>query len=286
MARDHDGTYGAIGGMMTMIEGMELAAAGRYLPASFQTLHGTGFGESPKQQRNERGIYIGAKMPVATGIILSTYFDLYDHPEGTPVVPFPRSGVDGFLQLDYAPSRNIMIHARLRSETKDDAFTIADTFERARKRIVDRSSTSGRIEASYLSTGGAFRLRGRFERRYVSYGNALPASDGILTFIDLRQILTSAISLGMRFVLFDTDNHDAAIYELEQDIPGRLTNLALSGEGRRYYIYLRWHSPTLSLAARYAETVHADRSTISPGGPQQISGAVNNVVAVQIDLRF
>lgn len=286
VARATDGTIGAVGGISSSIGRVDLTVAGRYLPPSFSTPHGTGFGEAPARQHNERGIYIAAKAMLVRGLSLSAYFDYYTFPERSALVPFPRTGTDGYLQFEYNPTPSLKLYGRIRSETKGTALTVADSLDRERKRVLERTSTSGRLSAEYLTRGGVIRLRARIERRFVAYNGGVPPSDGLLTFVDLRFRPIPSVAIGGRMALFDTDGFDAAIYEFEQEVPGRLTNLALSGEGRRFYLYAAWSpSPTLSIAAKYGETVYADRNSISPGTLQEISGRVNNALVVQVDLR-
>lgn len=287
LARAANGALGAVGGVATTIHGIDLTVAGRWLPATFTTPHGAGFGESPLRQHNEQGIYIAAKAPILPKLTLSSYFDLYRIPERTDLVPFPRNGADGYLQFDYTPTPALKLEARLRSDSKQAALTVADALGRDRRRLIDRTSASGRLSMEYLTHGGAFRLRARIERRFIGSSDGVPASDGVLSYVDFRLCPMPAISLGARAVLFDIDDFDAAMYEFEQELPGRLTNLALSGEGRRFYLYVFWNpSPTYSIAVKYAETVYIDRESISPGTLQEIAGPVSNNIAVQLDLKF
>ncbi|MDB5032782.1 MAG: hypothetical protein JWQ98_23 [Chlorobi bacterium] len=287
IARSTTGAIGGIGGAIAKLAGSEICIVARHLPADFYTPHGSGFGESPNRQHNEEGIYIGARAPLPAKATLSAYLDLYRSPERSFSVPFPRAGIDGYMELGYRPGRNLEITARLHRETKGDAVTLADSLGRDRRRLIDRTVTSGRLEAEYSMASGSIRLRGRIERRFVDYDGAQPSADGMITFADMRLRPLPGLSLGMRLALFATDNFDAAAYAFEQDLPGRLTDIALSGEGRRFYLFASWRpGPAIVLSAKYAETVYADRTTINPGDPQEIAGPVNNSLAVQVDLTF
>ncbi|MEO5931203.1 MAG: hypothetical protein ABIR47_14820 [Candidatus Kapaibacterium sp.] len=287
IARSATGAVGGIGGAIAKLSGSEICIVARHLPADFYTPHGSGFGESPNRQHNEEGIYIGARAPLIPKATLSAYLDLYRSPERSFSVPFPRAGIDGYMELGYHPGRNLELTARLHRETKGDAVTLADSLGRDRRRLIDRTVTAGRLEAEYSMANGSIRLRGRIERRFVDYDGARPSANGIITFADIRLRPRPGLSFGMRLALFATDNFDAAAYGFEQDLPGRLTDIALSGEGRRFYLFASWRpGPAIVLSAKYAETVYADRTTISPGDPQEIAGPVNNSLAVQADLTF
>jgi len=287
LARGSDGTLAATGGIIATISRLEMTVAGRYLPARFQSPHGRGFGEAPLRQHNEQGLYCAVSAPILPELHLDAFIDLYHIPERTATVPFPRSGVDGYLQLDYTPSRRFSLRARLRREITGDAATIADEAGIDRRRLIDLTTITGRIEAEYLSPGERMRLRARFERRFAGYSRGEPSRNGVLTFVDLRWRPSPMFSVGARGVLFDTDDFDAAIREFEQDLPGRTTTLALAGEGRRFYCYAQWRPlPALSLAVKYGETVYADRARISPGGTQEIAGPVASTIGLQADIRF
>lgn len=284
-ARSGNGAIGGVGGITTKLGAVELILAGRWLPASFRTPHGAGFGETPLRPRNEWGLYLGARMRLAPGAHCSAYLDLYDAPDRTPALSFPRAGSDAYLGLDYAPARGIELHGRLRCKRGLDEVTLVDELGRERRGVLDRLSINGRIEASYTTSGERVRLAARFERRVVTYDAIAPSGSGILSFIDLRLRPVRTLLLGMRLALFKSDGFDAGLYQFEQDLPSRMTNRSLSGEGRRFYLYLRWrHSQSISIAAKYAETHFADRRTISPRSLQQIDGRLDNSLAVQLDV--
>lgn len=287
IAQSHDGTIGAIGGMAAGMRGIDVMIAGRWLPPSFATLHGSGFGESPLQQRNEHGIYMAAKTLLLPGLILSASFDLYELPEPSGLAPLPRDGTEGYIQLDYSLSPYVTLHALLKSELKETARTITDALGRDRRRMIDRTSTSGRLSVEYRTRDDALRLRTRIERRFIGYSPGAPASDGMLSFIDIRLRPFRPILLGARVILFDTDDFDSAIYEFEQELPGRMTGVALYGEGRRFYCYLHWTPFTgCSIALNYAETVFNDRGSISPGTLQEIAGPTTSSFGAQLDISF
>jgi len=287
MARSEGNAMGALGGVQTRLGSLDLVVAGRVLPADFSTPHGSGFGESPDQQRNEQGFYLGARASVAPGAVLSAYLDLYRNPERSFSVPLPRSGVDAFLELDYVPARSFALTVRLRSERKGEASTIPDAFDRDRKRLIDKTTSSGRIEARYTPALPGVQVRARVERRVVDYSAGAPQAAGLLTFLDIRYAPTEILSFGTRLTLFSTSSYDARIYELEQDLPGRLTSLALSGEGRRLYLMGRWKAAeTIGVSLRYAETVYTDRDVVSAGSSQQIDGPITSSLTLQFDATF
>jgi hypothetical protein len=287
IARSTDGTIGATGGAATRVGRIDLTLAGRYIPASFYTPHGEGFGESPQGQHNEEGFYLGMKAAILPRMTLSAYFDLFRRPEATALIPFPTDGSEEYLRLDYAPSQAFTAYAQLRRERRGDPFTSTDTAAREHTLMLDRLSTEVRLEAECSSPGDRVCLRGRLERRWIDYSRVAPSTAGFLTFIDLRYRPVQSVSISARLTLFATDRGDASLVEFEQDLPGRISLASLAGEGRRFYLYARWQpTGSTALTARYAETVYADREVIGPGTPQQISGAVGSTLSLQVDLAF
>lgn len=287
IARSHHGAIGTVGGVAAAIRGVDLMIAGRWVPPSFATPHGSGFGASPVRQRNEHGIYIAARTLLLPKLVLSASFDLYEFPEPGGLAPLPRDGSECSLQFDYSPSALINIHALLRSELKETALTITDSYGRDRRRMIDRTSTSGRLSVEYRAPGNAFRIRTRMERRFTGYSPGVPASDGILSFIDVRFRPLRPFLLGARVILFDTDDFDSAIRVVEQELPGRMTGSALYGEGRRFSCYIHWIPlPGCSIAVSYAETAFTDRGSISPGTLQEITGPVSSRIGIQADVNF
>lgn len=285
--RDNSGNVGMIAGVGGSVGNAKFVMAGRNVDAGFYTPHGVGFGESPREQQNERGIYVGMKVPVIPQGMLSAYFDLYRFPQQTYSVPFPTNGADGMLQFDWSLSPRFNLSCRLKQEIKGDALTLEESFGRERRVLFDKTTASGRVEAGYTSVGGGMQLRARFERKYVGYASLRPAANGILTFLDLRWRPSSVLSLGGRIVFFNADNFDAAINEYEQDVPGRFTNLALFNQGQRLYLFAQWQ-PTEwgTVAAKYGETWYRNQTTISEGNLQEIRGQLNSSITVQIDVKF
>ncbi|MBK8911815.1 MAG: hypothetical protein IPM61_10855 [Chlorobi bacterium] len=286
-ARGSNGKIGAIAGIGGTVDNAEFAIAGRNVDAGFYTPHGVGFGESPTAQQNERGVYVGVKVPVVPRGVLSGYFDIYRFPQQTYSVPFPINGADGMVQFDWSLSPRFSLSCRLKQEVKGDALTLEDGSGQERRALFDKTTASGRIEAGYASVGDRLRLRARFERRYVEYGSLRPAANGTLTFLDLRWNPIATISLAGRVTLFNGDNFDAAVYQYESDVPGRFTNLAFYDQGQRLYLLVQWEpAEWATISAKYSETWYRNRAIISQGDLQEIRGPLNNSLTLQVDVRL
>jgi hypothetical protein len=284
-ARDANGTVAAIGGIAAKLGAAEIVLKGRWLPASFITPHGSASPLSSTGVRNEHGIDMGVRARLIDRLHLIAYADLQDAPDRSSSLPFPPMGEDGFLQLEYQPTKELEIDGRIRRTSSRDLVTLADTLGRERRLVLDRTSSGGRIAMRYIA--GPLELRAELERRFVDLEMGAPARHGLLTYVDLELHASGSLEIGIRFGLFDVDDFDATIYELEEDLPGRLTSIPLSGHGRRSLLTARWRpSRGIAIAAKYAGTVYDDRNTISPGTLDEIDGPINNTLAIQLDARF
>jgi hypothetical protein len=246
-----------------------------------------GFGESPAGQQNEQGIYAGLKAPLTGYLSGSLFFDLFRHPERTFLVPFPTSGAECFLRLDYAPAPRVTFAFSAGQKQVGDVAADTDTYGRDHRYLVDRNSTTLRFDGAYGSPGSDLSCRARLELRRAAYNWKLPTQSGTLSFLELSYRISRRLSLGCRFSLFGNDGSDAALYEVEQELPGRLLSRQLNGNGSRLYLYGRWdllHG--VSLSAKYGETYHNDRQVAGAGGDQQDTDPLENNLSLQLDASF
>lgn len=276
------GGVAAVAGAALELPRADVTIAARSYGTDFHSPHGTAFGESPANPRNEQGIYIGARARLFPRAFLSVYGDLYRIPEGNESVPFPVSGVDGMALFGYGATRDLDIGIRLRAERRGDAAAGTDQAGRTQKLAVDRTTAGGRFDATWRPKEKNVEVRFRLERKIAVYSDLLPASQGSLTYIDFRWRPLPSLALGSRLLLFDAESFRTQLYEFEQDVPGRLTSVPLNGEGGRFYLLARWSAtPRLTLAARYGRTWYADRDVISPGSLQEIAGDTQEQLTLQ-----
>ncbi|MCH7771983.1 MAG: hypothetical protein IIA49_13370, partial [Bacteroidetes bacterium] len=130
------------------------------------------------------------------------------------------------------------------------------------------------------------RLKGRFEYNDYRVAQLNEQENGYLFFQDVRFSPTQNFNLYARIIFFRTDSFNSAIYEYENDLTGVLTNLALFGEGVRWYLILRY-TPLyfLTLSAKYSETFKPKEKSLS-SGINKINGNLDNRFSFQIDVRL
>lgn len=276
--------FAGILGLAVDLSGTDLTVSGRYYAPSFYSPHGTGFGESPANPRNELGLYVGLRSRLYPRTFLSLYGDLYHFPHGSSSVPFPVTGIDGMGLLEYGITPDLKLSLRLRAEERDDAVSTEDELGRNKTLLIDRGIASARLNATWKPRNGPVEARFRIERKWAAYSHLLPSTTGSLAWMDLRWKGLPELSFGTRLVLFNAPTADVRLYEFEQDLPGRVSIPALSGEGGRFYGLLRWTPlPSLGLSLRYSETWYSDRKVIAPGSLREITGNTTGQIAVQID---
>jgi len=254
-------------------------ASVRNYPRNFFSLHGYAFGERSGATNNEFGIYAGLKWRTLFGLI-NFYYDQFKFPYATFFNPQPAAG-DEFL-LDYLSRSFNKLQTRLRYkyENKDVPEAIGNT-----RQMVKRVRQMIRLELIY-NISNKVRLKGRFE--YNSYNiNATKLSEkGYLIFQDIRFSPTENFNLYGRIIFFKTDSFNSAIYEYENNLTGVLTNIALYGQGIRWYLLARYKLfDNIAISLRYSETYKPREDSIG-SGDNEIPVNLDNVLGFQLDVNI
>jgi len=258
---------------------LQFISSVRSYPRNFINLHGFSFGERSGTTSNEFGIYNGLKWRLPFGK-LSLYYDQFKFPYATFDNPLPSEGDEFFVELSSKPLSKVETRFRYKHERKELSFTIDEE-----KLILQRNRQNIRGEVIY-EISKSLRWKSRFEYNIFSVADANLDEDGFLFFQDLRFIPTSNLNFYGRIIFFKTDSFNSAIYEFENDLTGVLTNLAVYGEGIRWYLVARYKViPYLVLSFKYSETYKPKERTLS-SGDSQINGNLDNRINFQLDLSF
>jgi len=251
----------------------------RNYPRNFYSLHGFGFGERNGATNNEVGIYTGFKWRTPIGL-LNFYYDQFKFPYATFYNPTPSNGDEYLLDFLTKPIRRLELRSRYKYENKDVPVAF-DNLKQVVKRI--RQVIRGEI---IYSVSNRIRLRGRFE--YNSFRISQPSGkeNGYLIFQDIRYSPTDNFNLYGRIIFFKTDSFNSAIYEYENNLTGVLTNIALFGQGIRWYLLVRFRPIRLiTLSVKYAETYKPDEISLGSGN-NSIPGNTDNTISLQLDLNL
>ncbi|MEK6571348.1 MAG: helix-hairpin-helix domain-containing protein [Bacteroidota bacterium] len=285
-ARSQTGAVGGITGVFVRFaRGVDFVVSFRNYPRDFISLHGFAFGERNGTTRNEAGLYMGLRMRVARGVVLSGYYDQFKFPWQTATIPFPIQGSDFLLAAELRPFQKFNIEFKYKSEVKGDAVSTTDEFGRTVAPLTDRTQRNGRLTAA-LDITRDLRVRGRLELVKVQYSEFASCGKGILLYQDIRWEPSPRLTLDARLIFFDTDSYDTRIYEFESELRGTLFNPALYGRGRRWYLMARYAVfEGLEVSAKYSEIYHDDLKKVGSGA-DEINGNVENRFGAQVDIRF
>lgn len=251
----------------------------RNYPRNFYSIHGFGFGERSGATNNETGIYTGFKWRTQFGLI-NFYYDQFKFPYATFSNPNPSDGNEYLVDFLTKPVQKFELRLRYKYEYKD-VTEVSDNF----RQIVKRLRQAIRTEIVY-SISNKIRLKGRFE--YNSYKIDLTGSDekGFLIFQDIRYTPENNFNLYGRIIFFKTDSFNSAVYEYENNLTGVLTNLAMFGEGIRWYIMIRYRPVKIfTLSVKYSETYKPSVKFLG-SGDSQIPGNLDNSLSLQLDLNL
>jgi hypothetical protein len=286
LARSYTGAIaGVAGAFVDLTRDIDLVVCFRDYPRDFISLHGIGFGERSGSPQDEIGVYTGLRLRLRRGVILSAYFDQFKFPWQTGSVPFPSSGTDFLLRAELRPFERLSVDLKYKSEVKGDGVSAEDEFGRSVTRLADRLQQNGRMTATF-DVSRDLRLRGRMEfvrTEYSAFGNG---GSGILLSQEVRWNATPRLSIDARQAFFDTDSYDSRVYEFESELRGTVSNPALYGKGRRWYLVARYSLlGGLDISAKYSQTYRDDLKVIG-SGLDQIDGNVDSRLTAQVDIRL
>jgi hypothetical protein len=256
---------------------LQFVSSVRKYPAGFKNLHSFGFGEQSGKTQNEFGIYSGFKFNSEFGLF-NIYYDKFKFPYSTFENPVPSNGDEFYLSFRRKLSKTLELHLRFKTENKEVSEKIGNV-----KSIAERTRNSYRAEFDYY-LNKQLKLRTRME--YNTYGikKINLFERGFLVYEDIKFSPSKNLIMYGRIILFNTDSFNSAVYEYENDLTGLFTNLAMYGEGVRYYLIIKYNLfKNFAISFKYAETYKPNEKFLSSGN-NRINGNVDNRFNFQIDV--
>jgi len=286
IARSQSGALASINGLQfTFYNIADLIFIYRNYPEDFAPVHSFGFGEKSGTTQNEKGFYAGIKIKPLKGLLINAYYDQFKFPYRSYFEPIPLSGNDFLSYIEYKATRNLLIFFRYKNETKEETRTVKDEFNRDVKKIDSRNQINIRTGFEY-DISDRIRVKGRFDYVYVNYLNFSGNNKGLMFYSDFRAVPFKGLTLNTRLIFFKTDSYDSRLYEFENDIKGIMTNLAMFGEGRRWYVVLKYKPlDFLELSAKYSETYIEGAKEIGSSN-DLIRGDINNRLNIGLEIIF
>ena len=126
-------------------------------------------------------------------------------------------------------------------------------------------------------------MKGRFEfNNFNIAGTGI--EKGLLFYQELKLQPSEKIGLLGRIVFYKTDSFNSAVYEYESGFTGVLSNLALYGEGLRWYFILRYKLvKQIELSIKYSEIYKPKEKSLG-SGYNEINGNLDNALYMQLDV--
>lgn len=282
-ARSQNGGLGFITGVESSVGlNTELTVAYRNYAKDFQSIQGSGFGESSGQPKNEEGIYIGLRHTLNDHIRLSAYFDQFRSPAPRFGTTQPTQGFDWLGLAEMTINRDLQFYVQLRSETEDDEYEVTDEFGRTQVRLGDaqRSSIRGQLE---YQVNPKIRLRTRAEAvRSRQAGQQVEY--GYLMYQDVRYAPSPKWSIDTRVTVFETESFATRLYQFENDLLYVLSNEVLYNQGQRMYVLVNYEPLSyLEIWAKFGITIFENEQQIS-SGLNQIDGNKRSDIGFQVRL--
>lgn len=256
-----------------------IVTAFRNYPSIYRNYRGSGFGERAGATSNETGFYTGFRWRVPVGV-LNVYYDQFKFPFRTFNNVSPSDGDELLAELSSKPFSKTETKFRYKYENKDVTQTLDEL-----RQVTKRLRQSFRIEITH-SISNFLRTRSRVEYNYFNINLRNLKEDGYLFFQDIRFAPQNNIVVFGRIIFFKTDSFNSAIYEFENDLMGVMTNLAMYGEGMRWYLIGRYKVfKNLTLSFKYSETYKPKEKSLSSGN-NLIPNNLDNRIGFQIDMNF
>ena len=288
VARGAGGGLGAVGGLgIDLGGGADVLVVGRSYAPDFTSLHGYPFGERNGVGRNERGLYVGARVKPSASWTVNAYLDQYAFPFLRFNEPRPTRGSEALVHVEHRPRRYVRVYAQARTETRETGVDVPGTVPGS---VVGGLSTQTRQTVRLQGEWDAnreLRLRARVEvSRYVDPEPAVPAQLGSLVYQDVRWQARRWLRADARLTLFDTDGYGARLYAFENDLTGVFSIPALSGRGVRAYVLLSMDPADdvrvqLKLASTWLRNV-----TRTGSGANEVEGNRVSDVGLQVRVRI
>ena len=240
VARGAGGGLGAVGGVgLDLGGGADLLVVGRSYDPDFTSLHGYPFGERNGVGRNERGVYVGARVKPSASWTVNAYLDRYAFPFLRFNEPRPTRGVEALVHVEHRPRRYLRVYGQARTETRETGVEVAGTVPgSAVGGLATQTRQTVRLQGEW-DASREIRLRARVEgSRYAPPGPGAAAQLGSLVYQDVRWQARRWLRADARLTLFDTDGYGARLYAFENDLTGVFSIPALSGRGVRGYVLL------------------------------------------------
>ncbi len=286
VAADRSHKVAIIGGLTyEPVTSFSVSLSARNYPSEFQSIHGNAFGESGRQVQNENGVYVGIRVQPIDWLLLSTYYDQFNHTMPNQLFPVSSYGSDFLALAEFRIANDYDFAVRFKRKESLSAVDICDSYGRTMEQVIPRIQENYRL-TSQLILSSSVRFVNRIEWSNVMYNGLNKSEQGLLISQTIKCKLLRSFALRARIAVFDTDSYDSKIYEYEDDLTRTSFNPALFGRGIRWYLTGRYGIfKDVDIAAKYSQTIKDGIKSIG-SGLDEIEGNTQTLLSLYLHVRF
>ena len=241
------------------MQGAHLSLIYRYYAHDYWAMFARSFGESSSVQ-NENGWCLSGEITPSRYWKLFASIDLFSFPWWKYRISKPSQGVDGLLQVTFAPHENLTMYLNYRYKRKER----------------DVSGTNGKITLPVYhhrlryrlnySPGELFSFRTTADYNHFHSLGKLPGQGYQLTQVITCRPLHFPLKTELQGSYFHTDDYDTRVYIAEKGLLYTFYTPSFQGEGVRVAINLRYDLNThWMVIAKFGQTIYRNRSEIGSG---------------------
>jgi hypothetical protein len=285
VAKDHKNNIASLVGIQSSVtRKTDFIIVFRNYPAEYINLHGYGFGERNGQTNNERGFYFGLSHSQKIGTF-NFYFDQFKFLYPLTYDKTLTGGKEILFAYESPLLSKTKYILKYKNEFKEINSYSTDQFNRTKKITDLRQQQNLRLEIQKYF-GQNYRTAFRVEYVNVFYKLNSKFQDGLLVFGDLSIQLIKNLNFKSRISYFQTDSYDSRIYQLESDVRGVFSSLALYGRGWRWYALLNYKILNyFDLSLKYAELYRDDVKKLG-SGYDEIPTNLSSSLTFQLEIKF
>lgn len=280
IARSKSGGIGAVSGaIISLTPQLETSVVLRNYNKNFHSFYGRGFGESVTRTINEKGWYWGLKYKPTRKYEFAAYFDQFTFPWVKIGINAPSHGYEYLFRASYRPSRNTLLYAQYRQQSKMDNPSLQES---PVKYPLEGLKNNYLINLDLkINDNLSFKSRVQFSDYQFDSKN----TTGYAMMQDLYLTLWQ-LKISMRMAIFDTDDYENRQYAYERDVLYAFSIPAYYGRGVRQFILLQYGlGRNIDLYGRIARTTYRDRKSIG-SGLESIEGNQKTDIKLQVRIKF
>lgn len=250
--------WGSVLGILYHLNPVDAAFLFRHYEEDFYSPHSSGFSNSDDE--NEVGSFAQLSYRLSSKTKVRGYLDLFRYPQRRFFEDLPTEGREFRGEVEHQLRNDLSLIGRV-SQKGRERYTSEDGKihwrERRGIRITGKWAQSKKLD-----------WFGRVEVLEALIPDLEEKEDGNLLFGGFRFRPFKRTSIDGRLIFFHTDSYESRIYEFERDLPGVMTNLALFGKGRRFYLVMNHKiAKFLRLSGKFS-TTYKEKSSVETYGVQ------------------